>query len=627
MKKQFRVLALLLVLVMALAACNNGGNKDAEDTKQEDQVDDNEKTDETDDDADKDDEDQAKDDDPVAAYFEQQEGLKFTHDGDPIEGGTLLVGMALDSPFVGVFEDTLYQDAFDWDMMGQTMYHTTDTGEDFKEASSGALDLDFNEADKTVTITIKDGFKWNDGTDVVAKDIVYNYEIICHPEYTGVRYDGDLQNVVGAEEYHSGEADTISGITTPDDKTVVVQFKEFYPGILWGAGLWLNPINYEYVKDVPVKDLAESDQVRKAPMSTGPFVLDKLVEGESVEWVANEHFWGGAPKIERIRMEVVPSANVLASLKAGKYDLITSMPASIMDELDDLKGYTVFEKPELAYNYTAFKLGKWDDDAKRNVLDPDAKMSDVKLRQAIAMAVDYDAIGQEFYKGLRTRGSSLIIPAFVNLHNFEADSYTYDPERAKELLDEAGYVDVDGDGFREDPNGEPFVINYASMAGGETAEPISQFEIQSWEEVGLKVELATGRLIEFQAFYDKVQNDDPEIDMYSAAWGTGSNPDPNGLYSEVAFFNMSRFVDDELTDALDRIASPDSMDDDFREQAYKDFDKVMFENCPVFPTFYRNKKEVINKRVKYWDASFQLGDNEDFRWNELELTADAPLTE
>ena len=102
----------------------------------------------------------------------------------------------------------------------------------------------------------------------------------------------------------------------------------------------------------------------------------------------------------------------------------------------------------------------------------------------------------------------------------------YDPEKAKALLDEAGFKDVDGDGIREDADGEEFVLNFASMEGGEVAEPIANWYIQNWEDVGIKVQLTDGRLHEFNSFYDMVEADDPKIDIYQGAWGTGSDPDP-----------------------------------------------------------------------------------------------------
>ncbi|MCG4627915.1 oligopeptide ABC transporter substrate-binding protein, partial [Anaerostipes hadrus] len=73
------------------------------------------------------------------------------------------------------------------------------------------------------------------------------------------------------------------------------------------------------------------------------------------------------------------------------------------------------------------------------------------------------------------------------------------------------------------PNGKKFVINFLSMSGGDTAEPLAKFYMQCWKDVGLNVKLVNGRLAEFNSFYDMVQKDDPKVDIFSGAWGTGTN--------------------------------------------------------------------------------------------------------
>ena len=90
-----------------------------------------------------------------------------------------------------------------------------------------------------------------------------------------------------------------------------------------------------------------------------------------------------------------------------------------------------------------------------------------------------------------------------------------------------GYKDTNGDGIREDKNGKPLKINFAAMQGSSTQEPTVQFFLQQWKAIGLDVQLVTGRLIEFNSFYEKIENDDPEIDAYMGGWSTGSNPRPN----------------------------------------------------------------------------------------------------
>lgn len=82
-----------------------------------------------------------------------------------------------------------------------------------------------------------------------------------------------------------------------------------------------------------------------------------------------------------------------------------------------------------------------------------------------------------------------MIPAFKDFYDKDLKGYTYDLEKAKKLLDEAGFKDVNNDGIREDKNGQPLTIKFASMSGGAMAEPLAQYYIQQWKEIGLNVEL------------------------------------------------------------------------------------------------------------------------------------------
>lgn len=649
MKRKFSIVALILALVMTLGACAPGGDtgKPAEENEAEETVD----TDET-----ADGENTAGDVDPKEAFWAKQEELAtIEHDGEVIEGGTFRVGLVTDSPFKGIFHSILYQDAFDGDLMSSTMNRPYERGDDFLIISSDAMDIDHDQDEKTTTITLKDEFKWNDGSEVVAEDIWYNYMVIGHKDYTGVRYTDDEMNIIGMEEYRNGETEDIEGVEIVDDKTVKLHFKSFYPSIQWGAGLWLDPIKYDVVKDIPISELETSDPIRKNPMSAGPFVLDRLVEGESAEFVKNPHYWGGEPKIDAVLYEVVSPTNVLSALEAGRFDTVTNIPATITNELDRIEdGYTVYEYPDMYYGYLGFSLGRWNNETNEVEVVEDAKMSDPALRKAMALAIDHESLNEKIYGNTRPPATSVIIPAFVNLHNYEADGYKFNMEEANKMLDDAGY-EIGEDGFRKDPNGEDLTIYYAAMEGDEVQENVVQYYLQSWRDgLNLDVELATGRQIEFQLFYELIDNLDPsvggvnpaevedfgeelaedvetpeesvQIDVFAAAWGVGTNPDPSATYGKNSSFNMSRYTNEDIEDAIERIASEDAFDDDFREKAYKDFDKALYEAASVIPLHYRNAKGIINKRVKKWDASFNLGEeNPLFRYSDIELTEENPF--
>lgn len=550
------------------------------------------------------------------------------NEGEAIDGGTLQVGLVTDSPFQGIFSWEFYEDAYDFEIMQFGFDSLFGTDDDFQIDDSGKATLELDQENNKATITLKEGLKWSDGEPLTAEDVIYSYEVIGHPDYTGIRYDGTFQNVVGMAEYHSGEADTISGITQVDDVTVEIEFQEVSPSMLQaGGGVWSYAMPKHYLEDVPVAELASSEKIRSTPVGDGPFRITKVTPGESVEYEANEYYWQGEPKLDNVVVEVVPSSSVVPALQNGKYDVALSMPTDLYESYAELPGYTLLGREQLSYTYIGFKLGKWDSEAGEVVYDEDAKMADKSLRQAMGYAIDNDAVAQRFYNGLRSNANTVIPPVFGSFGatTEEVPGYSYDPDKANQLLDDAGYVDTDNDGVREDPDGEPLQINFASMAGGETAEPIAQYYIQAWNEVGLDVQLTDGRLLEFNSFYDRVEADDENIDIYQAAWGTGTDPAPNGLYARNAAFNYTRWATEENDQFMADFTSSEAFDEEFQRNTFIEWQKYFSEEAPVIPTLFRQQVMPINNRVKHFDYAHNPAD--DFGWHTVEVTADAPVSE
>lgn len=277
-----------------------------------------------------------------------------------------------------------------------------------------------------------------------------------------------------------------------------------------------------------------------------------------------------------------------------------------------------------AYSYIGFKLGTWDKKAKEVKTDPKSKMADVNLRKAMWHAVDNDAVGDRFYHGLRWAATTLIPASHPEYHDDSNPGAPYDPEKAKQILEDAGYKDTDGDGIREDKEGNELVINFASMSGDEVAEPLAKYYIQAWEAVGLKVELLDGRLQEFNSFYEGVGekgDDNPKIDIYAAAWGVGIDVDPSGLYGRDAIYNFTRWSNEENDRLLAEGISDAAFDPEKRKEIYKEWQQLMTDEVPVFPTLYRSVLVPVNNRVH----NYAIGDGTEMYKNEIEVTQEEPL--
>jgi len=600
-KKFWSLLALLLAFILVLGACNGESTNDG-------------------DDAPKDNEDDGDTEEVVdTASFP----LNVENEGDVIEGGTLKVALVNDSPFQGIFSTVLYEDAYDADIMQFASNAIFETDGDFLLTNDGIAGMEVDQDNNKVTITIKDGVKWSDGEPLKIEDLMQPYLIIGSPDYTGVRYDADFQNIVGAVEYNAGTADTISGLKKVDEKTLEISFNKLSPAIFSGGdGIWTTAEPSHVLKDIPVADLLESDAVRKNIVTLGAFKFDKIVPGESVQFVKNENYWKGAPKLDSVLVKTVPSTSISVALQTGEYHMTANtFSTDKYLEIKDFDNLTVLGRNELYYQYIGFKLGKYDMDKSEVVMDPNAKMGDVKLRQAMGYAIDVEQVSEVYYNNLRERATSLIPPVFQSFYDDSLEGYTYDVDKANALLDEAGYEDVDGDGLREDKDGKPLEIKFATMSGGDIAEDIASFYMQNWKDVGLNVTLTTGRTIEFNSFYDKVQADDPEIDIFMAAWGTGTNPSPSGLYSKTAQYNFSRYTSEKLEELLAAIDSPEAFDSEYRAGKFREWQEYMSENVPIIPTQYRLELRPVNHAVKYYDIDY----SGNFDWNQVELISEDPV--
>ena len=590
MKKLSKIVALCLATSFLFTACGNSNNKSKTNQEEKKEV-------------------------------GVQDNLVIENEGTPVENATLKIAYVSDSPFTGIFHYAYATNSSDLEILTYCAGGTFKVDENFKLINGGGADLEFKPEEKKVIITINEKYTWNDGTPVTSADFLEYYKIVAHKDYTGIRFDDDIRNVVGIDEYHNGKAKDISGFKTLSDKKFEINFKTFNPGILWGGGIPYEPVPSHKLKDIPVKEQEAHDITRKNPLSPGPYYIKEIIPGQQVVFEANPYYYKGQPKVKTVVWKVVPSAQIVAALQAGEYDLTVALNADLYNKVKDLKNIKVGVQDDLSYTYIGFKLGKWDKEKGEVVTDPNAKMADVKLRKAMAYAIDNNLVGTKFYEGLRRNATQLMIPAFKEYYDESLKGYTLDLEKAKQLLDEAGYKDVNGDGIREDKNGQPFKINFASMSGGATAEPIAQYYMQQWKSIGLDVQLTNGRLIEINSFYEKVQADDPEIDVYQAAWGTGSNPNPTAFYGRNAAFNFPRYATPELDAILATINSVESVDKDYRSKAYKEFANYMFENVPVVPTLFRKSIVAVNNRVKKWDIT----PGSVFTVKDVELTAPEPI--
>lgn len=548
-----------------------------------------------------------------------------SQDGTAVSGAQLNYAWVSPTTSSGLLIDELTENTTDSTFGGMVDISMFGYDGDRKLDDSGLAKAEFDVEGKKITVSLtgKD-YKWSDGEPFTINDYIFTIKSLASKDYTGVRFDDKFLNIEGMQEFVDGKASDISGIKKIDDYTVELTVKEMSPSMMYAGGDVPAYIQPEHIyKDIPVADWEKSEYSRTAKLvGMGPWKIKEIVNGESITYVPNEHFFKGTtPKTSSLKIDIVSPDTIVSEMKAGNYD-IAEMPADQLDSYKDASNLNIVGSLDSSYEYISFNFGKYDEAAGKNVMDENAKMNDVNLRQAIAYAIDTKTAGESLYNGLYHPANSLIISFFGDIHDSELEGYTYDPEKAKKLLDEAGYKDVDGDGIREGKDGKEFKITFAARKRTEANEALVQQYIAWWKEVGLNVELYTGRTVEVNSFYDALQANDPAIDMYAGGWSTGYDPNPTGLWGPIAAFNMSRFVSEENTKLLDAISSTDSFDEKTNLENYKAWQKYAHEQAFAIPTFESESIVALNKRVKNYDTNYGSASENGIALENIELSAD-----
>ena len=597
--KAIKTAALMLSCVLALTACGSGGGSSNNSSDSGSNL---------------------------KAEMEKKYPLVIDNEGKPVEGGVLKIGYVSDSPFKGVLNGYFSTDANDFAMVSpMTGAFPTDSKYATKlDDKNAPIDVHVDAQKNEIVLKINPKFKWSNGDPVSSADIVKTFEISANPQYILAaqfpRFGGNMLLVKGIEDYNKGKAKTISGLEVKSPSEVIVHLTKMTPSAKWGGVVPSEFINAKQYANIPMDKIQSSDPMRKDPLSYGPYVVKSIVPGEKIIYEANKYYYKGEPKVKKLEISIVPTSQQVAAMKAGKFDILYSPQNNVFNQMKDLKNCKISIKPALSFGYLGFKMGKWDAKKGTVVYNPKAKMSDPNLRKAMGYAMNVDQVAEKFMNGLAYRLNSTIIPPFKGLYDPSLKGFPLDIEKANKLLDEAGYK-MGKDGYRTDKDGKPLVINFAAMKNSALSQPITENYIQQWKKIGLNVKLVNGRLLEFNDFYNRIQNDSPDIDIFLAGWSTGTDPNPTGFYGPHEAFNFERYENPKLTKALDAINSPESLDDKVMAENYKKFQELFNDLAICIPTTTGYDYVVINNRVKHYD---QRNDT-DWDLSKLELTAANPI--
>ena len=383
----------------------------------------------------------------------------------------------------------------------------------------------------TITMNLRDGLKWSDGEPLTSEDFRFTWAMTVDPKNT----------VASTYPY-----DLITAVETPDPLTVVMKFDE--PFAPWQT-LWYGLIPAHVLQPVYDADgtLDNAEWNNNPTVGCGPYNFAEWESGSFARFVRNDNFYDTPAKIDEIFIRFVPDDTAQTNaLVAGDADLGLFVPYSETPKLKEA-GLEIMVEPS-GYNEGIF--------FQVNDEFSHPAMLDVNVRKAIAMAINRDAFNEDVNLGVVKTPASFW-DALPYYNDPAPEPYPFDPEAAKQLLDEAGWVDSNGDGTR-DKDGVEFVIQH----GATTREVRQEFQAvaqQQLADVGIKLEILNyDSDLFFSSYADQGPTYSGELDLQEWSDSPSGFPDPDIYYwlcseiptAENPSGSNSFFLCDEELDAL-----------------------------------------------------------------------------
>lgn len=418
----------------------------------------------------------------------------------------------------------------------------------------------------TFTFTLRDGVKFHDGRVLSSADVKYTLDLVFTSSFakSASFFEGTGEN----------KRSYIKSVDAPDSRTVVVTLTKPWVGLL---------SNLVPVAIVP-KDSYESQKTH--PLGSGPF---KFITYDNAQQVCDlegfSEYWEGAPTLQKVRVRVINDMNALQSeLQAGRVD-IAPLPTSLSpDAVKRLE-----QDPNLQV-----KVFGGSNVVLLTINTSSPPLDNVKVRQAIACAIDRESLIRDLLLGYGKIAHS-IIPEESWAYT-PGMTYSFSPDRAKQLLDEAGFRDPDGDGPRM-RFAKPVIykVSGSSIAGRQYAGVIQNY----LKNVGIPVEIQTP---EANTLFDELRRGNFQI-AYSQ-W-VGGNQDPifyKDLFasSEIPTEtrpsrNRSRYNNPELDKLLEEAVN--TFDRQRGKELYTRIQEIVSTDMPVFPMWYQSNIVIARKNV------------------------------
>lgn len=406
----------------------------------------------------------------------------------------------------------------------------------------------------TYIFRLKPGVRFHHGAELTAEDVKFTFDSVRDP---------------ATKSPHLGGLEKLARVEVLGRYTVAFYLKEPFAPFLANAILGIVP-----------KELAQnsSGDFSRRPIGSGPFQLQSWRQDERLELSPFNGSAGEKPKLERVILRIIPDATVrLLELEKGTLDLVVgAVPPEALPRLKKVKGLKVLETEGSSYTYLGF-----------NLRDPVLKKQTV--REAIACAINREEIVEALLNGQATLATGLL-PPWHWAYEPQVRRYPYDPERAKRLLDEAGYPIPHGPGPRY-----RFTLTYKTTTS-DLARAVGEVLQEQLGRVGIQL---TIRTYEWGTFYADVKSGN--FQLYLLTWVGIVDPD---IYHHYTFHsgsvppkgaNRGHYVNPELDRLIERGRT--TLDQEERKRIYSQVQKLVAEDLPYVSLWHPRSLAVLRERV------------------------------
>ena len=455
-----------------------------------------------------------------------------------------------------------------------------------RDARSG-VHLELAEAmnwldEQTLEVKLRQGVSFHDGTEMTADDVVFTFDRIIQ--------ENAIEYPVPHTSLRRGLAGPLESIEKVDDYTVVMHLGGPWPQAMQML-VHQQIVPQHYIEEAGTQGFTQH------PIGTGPFRF--VSAGPELGEVVLERFdgyYGGAPDlppvgpacVDRVIFRVIPdSMTRAAALRAGEVDIIQAVP---LDLVEILAG-----DPDLQVRTAPGTHPKW---MEVNVTLP--PFDDVRVRQALNYAVDKGHIIDNVYAGQAVALPGPLSP-FNSFVNRALQPYPYDPEKALDLLAEAGWTDLDGDGVL-DKEGQPFVLTIDTL---EAWRALAEAVASQFQAIGIEVDV---RFWEYRAIRSRLLSG--ERMAYLDGWGDSAF-DPVGHFEakwhetvEGQPYGRGNFTgyDNERVNELIRLGEQ-TADPVERQRIYDEAQEIIYREAPAVFLILPEEIEAASVRVQNWEPA------------------------